>query len=134
MAATPDLYLQEAIAAARRGVKVRILLSDAYLDPKDPKDNTNTVLYLTQLARRENLDLQARIFRHDLAALEKIHNKGVIVDGRKVLVTSINWSQNSPANNREVGLLLDHPDLGAYYTHIFTGVTKGTRLQRRSID
>lgn len=99
---------------------MRILLSDSYLDPTNPRDNTYTIEYVNEIASRERLDLQARLFRSDLAALDKIHNKGIIADGRRVLVSSINWSYNSPANNREVGLLLDHPALGAYYTDIFT--------------
>jgi cardiolipin synthase A/B len=133
MADNPDLYLAEAIAAARRGVRVRILLSDAYLNPNDPKDNTKTVRYLNQLARQENLDLQARIFRSDVAALEKIHNKGIIVDSQRAFVSSINWSQNSPMNNREVGLILEHPDVGAYYTRIFTVVMERTQKSIVSI-
>jgi cardiolipin synthase len=124
---TPDLYLEEAIAAARRGVKVRILLSNSFLDPSDPKDNTHTVRYVNEIARKEKLNLEARLFRSDLAQLDKIHNKGVIVDGRKVLVSSVNWSYNSPANNREVSLILDHPTIGAYFTDLFTSVTRGTR-------
>lgn len=117
---TPDLFLEEAIAAARRGVAVRILLSDSYLDPTNPRDNTYTVQYVNEVARKERLNMQARLFRSDLAALDKIHNKGIIVDGTKVLVSSINWSYNSPANNREVGLILDHPTIGSYYTDLFT--------------
>jgi cardiolipin synthase A/B len=124
---TPDVYLAEAIAAARRGVQVRILLSDAFLDPKDPRDNSHTVEYVNQLARQERLDMQARIVKSRLAGIDKIHNKGVVVDSRKVLISSVNWSQNSPANNRETSLLLEHPTVGAYYTDIFTGVTKDTR-------
>ena len=99
---------------------MQVLLSDSYLDPSNPRDNTNTVQYLNNLARREGLEMQARIFRSDLAAVNKIHNKGIIVDGRKVLVSSVNWSYNSPANNREVSLILDHPAVGEYYTDIFT--------------
>lgn len=128
--ATPDLYLAEAIAAARRGVRVRILLSDSFLNPDDPKDNTRTVTYINDLAARERLDLQGRIFTSNIAALDKIHNKGVIVDGRKVLISSINWSQNSPANNREVGLLLEHPAIGAYYTDVLTDAMEHTRMRR----
>lgn len=124
---TPDLFLEESIAAARRGVKVRILLSNAFLDPKDPKDNTNTVSYVNDIARREGLDMQARIISSDITALDKVHNKGVLVDGRKVLVSSVNWSLNSPLNNREVSLILDHPDLGEYFTDILTSVTRDTR-------
>ncbi|HWI64953.1 MAG TPA: lamin tail domain-containing protein, partial [Symbiobacteriaceae bacterium] len=117
---TPNLYLEEAIAAARRGVKVRILLSDAFLDPRDPKDNTHTVTYVNDIARREKLDMEARVIDGQRAALDKIHNKGVLVDGRKVLVSSVNWSLNSPLNNREVSLVLDSLDLGAYFTDMFT--------------
>jgi hypothetical protein len=100
-------------------VKVRILLSNAFLDPRDPKDNTNTVAYVNDIARRERLDMEARLIRTDINGLDKIHNKGVIVDGRKVLVSSVNWSLNSPLNNREVSLLFDHQDLGNYFTDIF---------------
>lgn len=113
--------------AARRGIRVRVLLSDSYLDPNNPRDNTHTVRYLNNLANREGLDMQARIFRSDVAAVSKIHNKGIIVDGRKVLVSSVNWSYNSPANNREVSLILDHPVIGEYYTDILMSATKDTR-------
>jgi phosphatidylserine/phosphatidylglycerophosphate/cardiolipin synthase-like enzyme len=75
-------------------VKVRILLSDAFLDPNDPKDNTKTMAYVNDIARREALDLQARIIKSSLAGLDKIHNKGVVVDGRRALVSSVNWSLN----------------------------------------
>jgi phosphatidylserine/phosphatidylglycerophosphate/cardiolipin synthase-like enzyme len=51
--------------------------------------------------------------------VEKIHNKGVIVDGEKVLVSSINWNMNSPTFNREVGLIIEHAGLGEYYTGVF---------------
>ncbi len=101
-------------------MSVRILLSDAFLDPEEPKDNTNTVGYVNDIARREGLDLQARIMRSDLGGLDKIHNKGVVVDDKRVLVSSINWSYNSPANNREVGVIIDHPQIASYFADIFT--------------
>lgn len=116
---TPNIYLTEAIAAARRGVRVRILLSDAYLDPENAKDNTRTVAYVNALARQSGLDMEARIVRSDVTLFEKIHNKGIIVDERKVLVSSINWSRNSPTNNREVSLLIDHPEVGRYFSDLF---------------
>ncbi len=101
-------------------MKVRILLNDTYLDPTDPRDNTHTVEYVHEIAQSEGLDLQARIADSGRAGLAKIHNKGIIVDERKVFVSSVNWSQNSPANNREVGLIIDHPAVGAYFTDLFT--------------
>jgi cardiolipin synthase len=116
---TPDLYLEEAIRAARRGVKVRILLSDAFQDEDDPKDNGVTVAYVNGIAARERLDLAARIINSKAAGLDKIHNKGVVVDDQKVLVSSINWSYNSPANNRELGVVLESPVIGRYFADVF---------------
>ncbi|MFZ5823944.1 MAG: hypothetical protein ACOY94_06405, partial [Bacillota bacterium] len=43
------------------------------------------------------------------------------------LVSSINWSLNSPLNNREVGLILDHPAIGQYYTDILMTATRNTQ-------
>ncbi|HLO02287.1 MAG TPA: phospholipase D-like domain-containing protein [Symbiobacteriaceae bacterium] len=116
---TPDLYLEEAIQAARRGVQVRILLSDAFLNAKDPKDNTVTVAYVNAIAQREGLNLEARLINSKAAGLDKIHNKGVVVDAIRVLISSINWSLNSPANNRELGIILEHPLIGRYFTDLF---------------
>jgi len=36
-----------------------------------------------------------------------------------VLVSSINWNANSPAFNREAGVIIEHPDIAAYYTRVF---------------
>lgn len=101
-------------------MKVRILLSDSYVDPSAPRDNAWTAAYVNRLASQEGLDMQARLMRTDLAKVEKLHNKGLVVDGERVLVSSINWSLNSPANNREVGLILEHPALGQFFTDVFT--------------
>ncbi|MFZ5822862.1 MAG: phospholipase D-like domain-containing protein, partial [Bacillota bacterium] len=122
----PNLFLDELIAAARRGVKVRILLADTYVDPSQPKDNAWTAAQINRIAGQERLDLQARLMRTDLTRVTKLHNKGLVIDGERVLVSSINWSLNSPLNNREVGLILDHPAIGQYYTDILMTATRNT--------
>jgi phosphatidylserine/phosphatidylglycerophosphate/cardiolipin synthase-like enzyme len=43
----------------------------------------------------------------------------VIVDGNSVLVSSINWNENSPMNNREAGVIIEDPDAAAYYLRVF---------------
>jgi cardiolipin synthase A/B len=116
---TPDLYLEEVINAARRGVKVRVLLDSAFLDTTDPRDNTYTVQYINDIAASEHLDMQARLVDCAAVGIEKIHNKGMIIDGKKVLVSSINWSENSPENNREAGVIVDNTEVAAYYEPLF---------------
>lgn len=117
--ACPNLFLEEVINAARRGVKVRVLLDGAFLDPSDPKDNTHTRDYINSIAVSEGLDMEARVVSLSTTKLEKVHNKGLIVDGARTLVSSINWSENSPENNREMGVIIDNAGIADFYTDLF---------------
>ena len=74
------------------------------------------------LATRDSL--AAYGLDHTLRALNPrhfthCHNKGVIVDGETVVVSSTNWSDNSIGAAREVGLLLREPAVAAYYARAF---------------
>jgi len=115
---TPSLFLAEVVAAARRGVRVRVLLDGAYIDGNDPRDNTHTKAWLAALAAAEQLPLEARILDRGATGMA-VHNKGLIVDGEKVLVSSINWSENSPLENRELGLIVESPAAAGYYLQVF---------------
>jgi len=48
------------------------------------------------IARREGLPLEVRVGYPCRSGVRCIHNKGVIADGERVLVSSINWNENSP--------------------------------------
>jgi len=43
----------------------------------------------------------------------------VIVDRSQVLISSINWNENSAINNREAGLIIENEDVAEFYTDIF---------------
>ena len=111
--ARPNPYLEAAIAAARRGVEVRLLLDGTWynVEGDDPVDNDDTAAYVNGLARKESLHLQAKIADAGPHGLAKLHNKGVLVDGRIAFVSSLNWNRNAATNNREVGLLVDGPEV-----------------------
>lgn len=47
------------------------------------------------------------------------HNKGIIVDSSKVLVSSQNYSADGVRFNRDAGLLIDHPKVAKYFEMIF---------------
>lgn len=114
----PNVYLEEVIDAARRGVTVRVSLGNAFLDPNDSRDNTHTVTYINDIAAAENLDMKAQLLDTTSTNLEKTHNKGVIADN-KVLISSINWSSNSPTNNREAGVIVENADVANFYKEVF---------------
>jgi len=74
---------------------------------------------INRIAATEGLSLEARCAELDLNNIEKIHNKGVIVDNLSVLVSSINWNSNSPNFNREAGVIIRHPGAARYFLNVF---------------
>ena len=112
-------YLAAAINASRRGVHVRVLLDSYWYNTEDEKDNDEMVATINRIAATERLPLEAKCAEIDLNNVEKIHNKGVIVDNRSVLVSSINWNSNSPNFNRETGLIIVHDGIARYFEAVF---------------
>jgi len=116
---TLNPYLAAAIDAARRGVRVRVLLDSYWYNTEGNNDNDEMVAIINRIAAAEDLPLEGRLADLETSRLAKIHNKGVIVDGRKVLVSSINWNSNSPNFNREAGVIIDHPGVAGYFMSVF---------------
>lgn len=112
-------FLAAAINASRRGVLVRVLLDSFWFNIEGDADNDEMVDIINRIAATEGLPLEARLADLEGRGLAKIHNKGVIVDDQAVLVSSINWNANSPGFNREAGVIIEHPDIAAYYTRVF---------------
>ncbi|MBN1483173.1 MAG: lamin tail domain-containing protein [Chloroflexia bacterium] len=100
----PNLRLEAYIEAARRGARVRILLNSGAFgqDYFDPSDNLETIRYVNDIARREGLDLQARLGDPTDYG---IHNKLVLVrlgEQGYSHIGSLNGSETSNKVNREV--------------------------------
>jgi cardiolipin synthase A/B len=112
-------YLAAAIDASRRGVSVAVLLDSYWFNVEGDADNDEMAALINRIAEQEGLPLEARLADLKAANVEKIHNKGVIVDGREVLVSSINWNQNSPNFNREAGVIVEHPEVAGYFLTVF---------------
>lgn len=113
--------LDAVIDAAERGVRVRILLSSAWYAREDNQDLNER---LTQQAEASDLDLEVRLAEPG-SAFEKVHAKGLLVDGEYTYVGSINWNNNSLRHNREVGLLLTGEEVGDYYGAVFEADWEG---------
>jgi hypothetical protein len=112
----PNPRLEACVAPARRGATVRILL-DGFLDGGG--ENAATVVYLLDIARTENLDLQARLANPTGLGL---HNKMVLaeIDGRgTVHVGSINGGEASSKVNRELALQVQSDEAYAYLREVF---------------
>jgi phosphatidylserine/phosphatidylglycerophosphate/cardiolipin synthase-like enzyme len=59
----------------------------------------------------------------DVAKIAKIqnnvHNKGIIVDGTTVLVSSQNWSADGTLRNRDAGVIIHNEAAAKYFEKIF---------------
>ena len=105
--------LRAAVAAAERGVRVRIHLDGSWYVEDD---NSELVGWLNRRAEAEGWDLEARI--DDPDGYGKVHTKGVVIDETAV-VGSLNWVRSAKSDNREVLVALEGADVAAYYAAVF---------------
>jgi phosphatidylserine/phosphatidylglycerophosphate/cardiolipin synthase-like enzyme len=118
-ALTLNPCLSSAINASRRGVHVRVLLDSYWYNTEGPNDNDEMAALINRIGAAEHIPLEAKCIDLAVSPVEKIHNKGVIVDDERVLVSSINWNSNSPNFNREAGVIIDHPGVARYFRGVF---------------
>jgi cardiolipin synthase len=111
----PNPFLEAVINAARRGCEVKILLNPSYSFDR----NKATIDYVMDIAAHEGLPMDAKFTALNNTGLNKTHNKGVIVDRSSVLISSVNWNEHSPRNNREVGVIIQNEAAAEYYTAVF---------------
>jgi phosphatidylserine/phosphatidylglycerophosphate/cardiolipin synthase-like enzyme len=116
--------IAELIHAAKRGVKVRVLLNDEVVfshgSPQYKPINPVTRDLLNEAARQGNLPIEARIANVKAMGVGYIHNKGMLIDGNQTLISSINWVPNSILNNRETAVVVQGPAVNAYYRSLFS--------------
>lgn len=112
--------VNEILAAARRGVKVQILLNNEKAFGGSAKEkNRETIDFLNQMAEAEDLEMEGRIADLKDMGVKIIHNKGALADGNRTLVSSINWNQNAVENNREAAVVIESGDVNQYYLKLF---------------
>ncbi|MHA1147809.1 MAG: phospholipase D-like domain-containing protein [Promethearchaeota archaeon] len=97
------------IDAHNDGVTVRVILNDA--------DNANSKATADSLVAK---GIAVKICDGTVPMyFDTLHNKGVIVDGKIVLIASINWSPTSLRENREAGLIIESEDITKHYQELF---------------
>ncbi len=112
-------YLNEILNASKRGCEVKFLLDSTWYNiKKDEKDNDDFKEYINNYSEEHDLNMECRLINR-YHGFSKAHNKGMIVDGEKVLISSINWNLHSINHNREVGIIIENKDAASYYQDIF---------------
>jgi len=91
------LLVNAVVAAVRRKVDVRLICSQY----------ENTPQYV-ELMHEAGLSGVLRV-------QDRVHNKGIVVDSKTVLVSSQNWSSAGVLQNRDAGVIVAHPGLAQYF-------------------
>ncbi|MHA2504595.1 MAG: phospholipase D-like domain-containing protein, partial [Candidatus Kariarchaeaceae archaeon] len=94
----PNPIVKELVAAAARGVLVRVQVNEA-------ADTDGVETYLNQFDNIEVRWMGSSGSTPDNSYLTTTHNKLVIIDSKITLVSSINFSENAFKNNREAGMV-----------------------------
>jgi hypothetical protein len=94
--------VQAVIDRQAAGVDVKIIMSEF-----------ETAGYLEQL-QALGLDVV-----NNVRIQNNVHNKGIIADGQRVLISSQNWSTDGTLYNRDAGVIIEHPDAARYFQQIF---------------
>jgi phosphatidylserine/phosphatidylglycerophosphate/cardiolipin synthase-like enzyme len=98
--------------AAARGVSIRLAINQHYVD-----ENPGIREAVNELNDWDG-DVEA-ILMSENETVKKLHNKGVIIDGESVLISSINWGDNSILRNREMGLIIHSQEVTAPFEASF---------------
>ncbi|WP_435182752.1 phospholipase D-like domain-containing protein [Halobellus sp. EA9] len=106
-------YFAALVAAAERGVRVRLLLSNAWYD----EDSNRAVVDRAADLRERGLPIEARIADPE-GRFGKVHAKGIVADDTAI-VGSLNFNAHSARENREVLLALEGTEPATYFESAF---------------
>lgn len=113
-----NIWLDYVFDAGGRGISVRVMLDGIYYNTDGDADNDEIVANINRISRNEGILAQTWLLLPD-EYLTKLHSKGMMVDMKYVLISSVNWNYNSPNNNREVGIISNSDDAASYFSEVF---------------
>jgi hypothetical protein len=135
---SPDNYAVR-VTELIHGAEQRLYLQYSYItwtDADQDQQFRELLEYLAELSWRDDFDLRIIVGSRDAAAKvriladnglneavargqSRIHNKGIVVDGQRVLVSSQNWSGDGFLRNRDAGLIVNNAEVASYYERVF---------------
>jgi cardiolipin synthase A/B len=101
------------IKKAKQGIDIKVILN---YNPvfKD----TNKKCNITKQMLEEH-GIEVKYIYTNESSFTNIHNKGMIIDNETVLISSINWNENSIMKNREAGVVVQSKEAADYFLEVF---------------
>lgn len=137
---TPDNYFDEVLPLIQ-SAKLRLYFQNQYINESLDERATDTYVRLVEtIAEKQQAGVDVRIIlrsdngvdaRHvefmktcglDMTRVrwrKHTHTKGIIVDGKRVLLGSHNWSFDGTMLNRDASLLFYDPEIAEYLEQVF---------------
>ena len=104
-------FIDDLITALTKKLKT---LPDARLILRSGGSKFSAPTHTAWFLKSKGVDIQNRVRQ-----IENHHTKGMVVDGRRLLLGSHNWSKPGVTLNRDASLLFDDEDLAGYYAEAF---------------
>jgi cardiolipin synthase len=106
-------FVEHLVNKSQQGVIVQVIL-----DYNLNYEGTIAVLNETRQFM-EGYGIQVKFISSEWSPFTTVHNKGMIIDNTTVLISSINWNEQSVRKNREAGILLENQEAATYYATVF---------------
>jgi len=106
-------FVEKLVEKSSQGVEIKIILNyNPAFEPTNIKQNLTKQYF-------EKHGIEVKFHYTNWSYYTNIHNKGMIVDNKSVLISSINWNENSVTMNREAGIIIKNQDIAKFYAEVF---------------
>ncbi len=115
-----------------------VYMQTQYIHPSDKPADKDFMLLVEALSNAHKKGLDVRVitsqFENTAQWIEKlkpfdldqvlriqarVHNKGIVVDSKTVMISSQNWSSDGTLRNRDAGLIIENDAIAKYFEAIF---------------
>jgi len=106
-------FVKKLVKKANQGINIKVIMN---YNPSYDSTNENinqTKRYL------ESFGIKVKFIYTNWSIFSNVHNKGMVIDNESVLISSINWNENSVTRNREAGIIIKNCEIAKYYSEIF---------------
>jgi phosphatidylserine/phosphatidylglycerophosphate/cardiolipin synthase-like enzyme len=106
-------FVERLVNKSKQGVDVKVILNyNPYYEATNEKCNKTKQYF-------EEYGIEVKFVFTNWSYFTNMHNKGMIVDNKSVLISSINWNENSVTRNREAGIIIENEEVAEYYAEVF---------------
>ena len=106
-------FVERLVNKSNQGVDIKIILNyNPYYEATNEKCNQTKQYF-------EENGIEVKFLYTNWSYFTNVHNKGMIVDNKSVLIASINWNENSVTRNREAGIIIENEEIATYYAEVF---------------